>query len=129
VESQDVSPEKIERPEKLLRIAAMTQQLLGEVRGVELDERGRRALGDAYNRSLEELRTVLSVDLARELDDLSINFDSSPSSSELRVAQAQLTGWLEGLFQGLRAAMVTSQLQGGPPEGTAPQEQSLGQYL
>ena len=129
MEEKSASPEKIERPEKLLRIAAMAQELLGEVRHVELDEKGRRALGDAYTRSVQELRTALPEDLARELDQLSIDFGTTPSSSELRVAQAQLTGWLEGLFQGLRAAMISNQVQMPAPALTVPQEQGQGPYL
>jgi proteasome activator-like protein len=103
--------EAIERPAKVLRIGSMAKQLLDEVRQVPLDEASRNRLRDIYARSLQELEEALSPDLAAELDRISVLFDSkTPSEPELRVAQAQLVGWLEGLFQGIQATLVAQQV-------------------
>jgi hypothetical protein len=99
----------IEQPAKLLRIASMIRELLEEVRQAPLDEGGRRRLHTVYERSLDELKEVLSEDLQKELDALSVPFSETPSESELRVAQAQLVGWLEGLFHGIQAALWAQQ--------------------
>jgi hypothetical protein len=101
--------EAIEHPAKLLRIASMIRELLEEVRQAPLDEGGRRRLHTVYERSLDELKEVLSEDLQKELDALSVPFSETPSESELRVAQAQLVGWLEGLFHGIQAALWAQQ--------------------
>lgn len=99
----------IEHPAKLLRIASMIRELLEEVRQAHLDEAGRRRLQTVYERSLQELKEVLSENLQKELDALAIPFNETPSESELRVAQAQLVGWLEGLFHGIQAALWAQQ--------------------
>lgn len=101
--------DSIEHPAKLLRIASMIRELLEEVRQASLDERGRRRLAEVYGRALDELKDVLSEDLQRELDALAISVGESPTESEIRVAQAQLVGWLEGLFHGIQAALWAQQ--------------------
>lgn len=103
--------EFVEQPGKLLRIASMIRELLEEVRQSSLDEAGRRRLQEIYDRSLGELKDVLSEDLRKELAALAIPFDETPSESEIRVAQAQLVGWLEGLFHGIQAALWAQHMQ------------------
>jgi hypothetical protein len=103
--------ESIERPAKVLRIGSMVKQLLEEVRLAPLDEASRGRLREIYEQSVRELEEALSPDLAAELDRISILFDSeTPSESELRIAQAQLVGWLEGLFHGIQATLVAQQV-------------------
>ena len=101
----------IQHPAKLLRIASMVRELLEEVRQSEMDESGRKRLMEVYERSVEELRDSLSEDLRRELENLAIPFEGVPSEAEIRVAQAQLVGWLEGLFHGIQAALWTQHMQ------------------
>jgi hypothetical protein len=103
--------EFVEQPGKLLRIASMVRELLDEVRQSGLDEAGRRRLREIYDRSLAELKEVLSEDLQRELDSLAPVFEDTPSEAEIRVAQAQLVGWLEGLFHGIQAALWAQHMQ------------------
>ncbi len=104
------SAESIEQPAKVLRIGSMTKQLLDEVRQAPLDEASRSRLREIYETSVRELTSGLSPDLAAELDRVALPFDSAtPSESELRVAQAQLVGWLEGLFHGIQAALFAQQ--------------------
>ena len=134
--------EMITEPAKLLRIASMVRELLDETRQASIDEPGRRRLRDIYDRSVNELRDVLSGDLQQELADLAPPLDHVPTESEIRVAQAQLVGWLEGLFHGIQAAMFAQQAAAraqfeelrrrGLPGGTPPPQQdprSPGQYL
>ena len=103
--------ESIEQPAKLLRIGSMVKQLLEEVRQAPLDEASRGRLREIYEQSIRELAEGLSPDLAAELDRISIPFDSdTPSDSELRIAHAQLVGWLEGLFHGIQATLVAQQV-------------------
>jgi hypothetical protein len=104
--------DEIESPGKIIRIGSMVKQLLEEVRNTELDEAARDHLREIYERSLVELRAAVSPDLADELDRLALDFDdaSVPSESQLRIAQAQLVGWLEGLFHGIQATLVAQQL-------------------
>ncbi len=100
----------IEQPAKLLRIGSMVKQLLDEVRQAPLDEASRGRLREIYEQSIRELADGLSDDLAAELDRVSIPFDNpTPSEAELRIAQAQLVGWLEGLFHGIQATLVAQQ--------------------
>jgi Protein of unknown function (DUF2587) len=101
--------ETITEPAKLLRIASMVRELLEETRQTSLDEPGRRRLADIYGRSVGELSEVLSEDLRDELSSLAPSMEGVPTESELRVAQAQLVGWLEGLFHGIQAAMFAQQ--------------------
>jgi hypothetical protein len=104
------SGEAISSPTKLIRIASMVRNMLDEVRRAPLDDAGRRRLREIHEKSLEELEGVLSPDLRRELTEVVLPFTSdAPSESELRLAQAQLVGWLEGLFHGIQATLFTQQ--------------------
>jgi len=104
------SEELVTRPTKLIRIASMVRNLLDEVRRAPLDDAGRRILREIHERSLHELEGVLSDDLRQELKQVVLPFTSeTPSESELRIAQAQLVGWLEGLFHGIQATLFTQQ--------------------
>lgn len=101
----------VPEPAKLMRIGGMVRKLLEEVRHAELDEAGRDRMRDVYHQSVEELATALSEPLAEELNRLAFSFDEDvPSGPELRIAQAQLVGWLEGLFHGIQAAVSAQQL-------------------
>jgi hypothetical protein len=103
--------ESVSRPSKLIRIASMVRQMLEEVRQSSLDEQGRQRLRVIYERAMGELRSVLSPDLAAELNEIAIPFgDEIPTESELRISQAQLVGWLEGLFHGIQATIFSQQL-------------------
>jgi hypothetical protein len=101
--------ETITEPAKLLRIASMVRELLDETRQASLDEAGRKRLADIYHRSVDGLSDILSGDLKEELDELAPPLEGVPTESEIRVAQAQLVGWLEGLFHGIQAAMFAQQ--------------------
>ena len=108
---EESSRPHVSEPSKLIRIASMTRAMLEEVREAPLDDAGRIRLRSIYDRSLEELREVLSEDLVDELDAVFIPIDNeSPSEAELRVAQAQLVGWLEGLFHGIQASLISQQM-------------------
>ena len=101
-----------EHPAKLLRIAMMVRETLEEVRRAPLDESARVNLAEIHERVVEELKKGLSEPLAEELDRITLTLEDSdiPSEAELRIAQAQLLGWLEGLFQGIQAAIATQQM-------------------
>ena len=106
--------ESVSSPAKVMRIGAMIRQLLEEVRRAPLDEASRGRLADIYHRSLDELAEGLSPDLQEELRSLSEPFgerSEPPSEAELRVAQAQLVGWLEGLFHGIQATLFAQQME------------------
>jgi hypothetical protein len=102
----------IEQPAKVMRIGTMIKQLLEEVRAAPLDDAGRQRLKEIHRRSIIELEDGLAPELVDELERLSLPFDaeSTPSEAELRIAQAQLVGWLEGLFHGIQAALVAQQM-------------------
>lgn len=101
----------VEQPAKVMRIGSMVKQLLEEVRSAPLDERGRARLAEVHRRSIAELEDGLAPELVEELERISLPFtDDSPSDAELRIAQAQLVGWLEGLFHGIQAALVAQQM-------------------
>jgi len=102
----------IEQPAKVMRIGSMIKQLLEEVRAAPLDEAGRQRLTQIHKRSIVELEDGLSAELHDELERLSLPFEegTTPSEAELRIAQAQLVGWLEGLFHGIQAALVAQQM-------------------
>jgi len=101
----------IEQPAKVMRIGSMIKQLLEEVRAAPLDEAGRSRLKEIHRRSILELEDGLATELRDELERLSLPFsDATPSEPELRIAQAQLVGWLEGLFHGIQAALVAQQM-------------------
>jgi hypothetical protein len=104
--------EQVARPTKLIRIASMVRALLDEARLAPLDDAGRRSLKAIHERSVHELEGILSDDLRKELADVTLPFTSdTPSDAELRIAQAQLVGWLEGLFHGIQATLFTQQMQ------------------
>jgi hypothetical protein len=102
----------IEQPAKVMRIGTMIKQLLEEVRAAPLDEAGRQRLVEIHRRSITELEDGLAPELRDELERLTLPFadGSAPSEAELRIAQAQLVGWLEGLFHGIQAALVAQQM-------------------
>ncbi|HKA05197.1 MAG TPA: proteasome activator [Acidimicrobiales bacterium] len=104
--------ESVESPAKVMRIGTMVKQLLDEVRAAPLDERSRERLTRIYETSISELAEALSPDLQDELHQFVLPFDGStpPSDAELRIAQAQLVGWLEGLFHGIQATLFAQQL-------------------
>ena len=109
--TEEPDRESVTQPSKLIRIATMVKSMLEEVRQASLDEAGRQRLRQIYDRSLAELSEVLSEDLREELDEVMVPFgEGLPSESELRIAQAQLVGWLEGLFHGIQATMMTQQM-------------------
>ena len=137
--------EFIEQPAKVMRVGSMLRQLLDELREVQLDEGSRDRMRDIYDTSVQELGSALSAELKKELDRITLPFgtDEIPSEAELRVAQAQLVGWLEGLIQGIQATLFAQQmaaqqqlanmraggelLPGGSPETSSSQEQQDSQ--
>lgn len=102
----------VEQPAKVMRIGTMVKQLLDEVRAAPLDEASRVRLRDIHQRSVQELEDGLAPELREELERLSLPFttDEVPSDAELRIAQAQLVGWLEGLFHGIQTALFAQQM-------------------
>jgi hypothetical protein len=136
--------ETITEPAKLLRIASMVRELLEETRQASMDEGGRKRLAEIYHRSIDELGESVSPDLKSEIEELAPPLDGVPSEAEIRVAQAQLVGWLEGLFHGIQAAMFAQQMAArqqfeevrrrgllaqNPQQGQEPGPASRGQYL
>ncbi|GAB3262564.1 bacterial proteasome activator family protein [Alteromonas gracilis] len=126
----------VESPAKVMRIGSMIKQLLDEVKSAPLDEAGRARLAGVLHTSVAELKDGLAPELDAELDRLVQPFESeTPSESELRIAQAQLVGWLEGLFHGIQTAIYAQQMAaraqleqmrralppGAMPDGMAPQ--------
>ena len=117
----------ISQPTKLIRIASMTRATLDEVRQAPLDEAGRRRLLEIYRRSIDELKDILSDDLRAELDEVFLPLTAEvPSESELRIAQAQLVGWLEGLFHGIQASLWTQQMAAQAQLAEMQRRQQLG---
>lgn len=103
--------EAVTEPGKVMRIGSMAKQLLDEARGAQMDVGSRERLAEIYERSIVELAGALSPDLQEELRMLALPFnDEVPSESELRVAHAQLVGWLEGLFHGIQATLFAQQM-------------------
>ena len=134
--------ESVDQPAKVMRIGSMIRQLLEEVRQAPLDEKSRTRLREIYETSVHELAEGLSPDLQEELARLALPFsDDAPSESELRIAQASLVGWLEGLFHGIQATLFAQQMaarqqleqmqQRGLPPGVAGArpEDRTGTYL
>jgi hypothetical protein len=132
--------EVVDEPAKVMRIGSMVKQLLEEVRAAPLDEAGRARLREIYETSVKELSSGLSSELAAELASLTPPFgDGVPTTSELRIAQAQLVGWLEGLFHGIQAALMAQQMaaraqldqmrQHSLPDGVSPDGVRPGTYL
>jgi hypothetical protein len=141
----------VQQPAKVMRIGTMIKQLLEEVRAAPLDEEGRKRLADIHGKSIRELEDGLAPELRDELDRLTLPFseDRVPSEAELRIAQAQLVGWLEGLFHGIQTTLFAQQMaaraqleqirgralpagqdgfEQGPGDGR-PQISGTGQYL
>ncbi len=109
--AEEDTRDAIEEPARLLRIASAVQTMLDEVATTELDEAARQRLTEIHNRAVEDLRAVVSDDLRTELEGLSLDPDeTTPTGAELRVMQAQLSGWLQGLFHGIQASIATQQL-------------------
>lgn len=152
----DDESSRIEEPAKVMRIGGMIKRLLDEVRDAPLDDAARTRLAEIHERSISELEDGLSPDLVEELRRITLPFtdEGVPSDAELRVAQAQLVGWLEGLFHGIQTALVAQQMAaqaqlsqmrrqlppgahpapfgaGGPGQGPRPEDgrPSPGQYL
>jgi Protein of unknown function (DUF2587) len=132
--------EFVSEPAKVMRVGSMIKQLLEEVRTTQLDEPGRERLKDIYQTSITELGSALSPDLRDELGRLALPFDDGtvPSDVELRLAQAQLVGWLEGLFHGIQATLFAQQMAARQqlenmrnqlPSGPGPSEAPPGTYL
>jgi len=138
----------VEEPAKVMRIGTMTKQLLEEVRAAPLDDASRDRVRDIHETSIKELEKALAPELQDELERLVRPFtaDSTPSDAELRIAQAQLVGWLEGLFHGIQTVLITQQMEarsqleqlrrGLPPGASAsivephsPGVSGTGQYL
>ena len=139
----------VEQPAKVMRIGTMIKQLLEEVRAAPLDDASRERLRDIHRTSIHELEDGLAPELRDELERLTLPFteDSVPSDAELRIAQAQLVGWLEGLFHGIQTALFAQQMaaraqlesmrQGALPPGLqgpggqrgGPAHPGTGQYL
>ena len=134
----------VEQPAKVMRIGTMIKQLLEEVRAAPLDDASRNRLRDIHASSIRELEQGLAPELREELERITLPFaeDETPSDAELRIAQAQLVGWLEGVFHGIQTALFAQQmaaraqleemrrkaLPGGPSAGQDPRPGG-GQYL
>ncbi|HLF44625.1 MAG TPA: proteasome activator [Acidimicrobiia bacterium] len=131
----------VSQPTKLIRIASMTRAMLEEVRQAPLDESGRKRLAAVHERSLDELREVLSQELLEEFNEIMVPLDEAVTEAEIRIAQAQLIGWLEGLFHGIQASLWSQQMAAQtqlaemqkrallPPGATPPTDDSSGLYL
>jgi hypothetical protein len=98
--------EEVGHPSRVIRLATMAQALLTQVEKLSLDDAARHRLALVFNRTVDALRELLSEDVQEEVDRLELRLPSDPTDAELRVAQAQLVGWLEGLFHGIRTAML-----------------------
>ncbi len=100
----------VNQPDKLIRIASMTRAMLEEVRRAPIDETGRNLLVEVHERSLNELKEIISDDLKEELETIFLPLkDEQISESSVRIAQAQLVGWLEGLFHGIQASLFSQE--------------------
>ncbi|GII95812.1 bacterial proteasome activator family protein [Sinosporangium siamense] len=144
-EDQRAITDLVEQPAKVMRIGSMIRQLLEEVRAAPLDEASRKRLKEIHESSIKELEDGLAPELVDELERLSLPFtngdDSPPSEAELRVAHAQLVGWLEGLFHGIQTTLFAQQMAARAqleqmrralPGGMSPsddQPRSSGPYL
>jgi hypothetical protein len=111
-ESERSIAEQVEQPAKVMRIGSMIRQLLEEVKAAPLDEASRNRLKEIHQASIKELEAGLAPELVEELERLTLPFteDQTPSEGELRIAQAQLVGWLEGLFHGIQTAIYAQQM-------------------
>lgn len=141
-ESKD---ESLAEPTKLIRIAAMTRAMLDEVRQAPIDENGRLRLAEVHRQSLDALRDSLSDELLDEFDQVMVPLqEENVSEAEIRIAQAQLIGWLEGVFHGIQASLFSQQVAAQsqlaqmqrrrlqppqPGQGPPPREENAGLYL
>jgi len=106
------APARIDEPEKLIRLAAMARFMLDEARTTPCDAEGCERFRRIYERTLHELEELLPEELKTELEYLTVTFGmASPTPSELQIAQAELVGWLEGLFSGIAAATTSQQTE------------------
>jgi len=141
--------EMVEQPAKVMRIGNMIRQLLDEVKSAPLDEASRQRMRAIHSASIAELKDGLAPDLEEELDRITLPFseDATPSDAELRIAEAQLVGWLEGLFHGIQTALFAQQMAaraqleqmrralppgsvpGGPPPASPERPGTSGMYL
>ncbi|MDF0531810.1 bacterial proteasome activator family protein [Tsukamurella sp. 8F] len=140
-DSSDDLHSMVEQPAKVMRIGTMIKQLLEEVRAAPLDDASRTRLKEIHRSSIKELEDGLSPELQAELERLALPFsdESTPSDAELRIAQAQLVGWLEGLFHGIQTALFAQQMaaraqleqmrQGALPPSMQRGADGHGQYL
>jgi hypothetical protein len=139
-ESEKSITEMVEQPAKVMRIGSMIRQLLEEVKSAPLDEKSRARLKEIHQNSIKELEDGLAPELVDELERLSLPFadDVTPSEAELRIAQAQLVGWLEGLFHGIQTTLFAQQMAARAqleqmrralPPGVIPAEQQDAQPL
>jgi Protein of unknown function (DUF2587) len=148
-ESAKSVTDMVEQPAKVMRIGNMIRQLLEEVKSAPLDEAGRQRLKTIHEASISELKDGLSDELIEELERITLPFgdEATPTDAELRIAQAQLVGWLEGLFHGIQTALFAQQMAAraqleqmrralppgpgviAPGERPAPREGSGGMYL
>ncbi|MDZ7679640.1 MAG: proteasome activator [Acidimicrobiales bacterium] len=131
----------VSNPAEMIRLANMFQALMTEVRELELDEAGRKRLFDIHRHAIEALKDLLSDDLEEELESLGLPIEEADASGPaLRVAQAQLVGWLNGVFQGMQASVMAQQMAAGRQMGQLPQglsqerpqladDHAQGQYL
>ncbi|HVL99921.1 MAG TPA: proteasome activator [Egibacteraceae bacterium] len=152
VVTEDSEPQRVvNEPGKLMRIGLMLREMQEEVRRADPDEAGRDRLRIVHSRAVQELCQTLSPELQEELSQLTLPFteEEPPTGSEIRIAQAQLIGWLEGLFQGIQAAIFSQQMEARqqleqmrqrglppgmrPPDGrpgpSEPGQRGMGQYL
>lgn len=107
---EDHTPE-VSEPTKLIRMASMTRAMLEEARQAPLDDGGRRRMAQVHSKSVDELRPILSDELQVEFNEIMVPLNNEEATeSELRVAQAQLIGWLEGLFHGIQASIWSQQM-------------------
>jgi hypothetical protein len=139
-ETEKSITEMVEQPAKVMRIGSMIRQLLEEVKSAPLDEKSRARLKEIHQNSIKELEDGLAPELVDELERLSLPFadDVTPSEAELRIAQAQLVGWLEGLFHGIQTTLFAQQMAARAqleqmrralPPGVIPAEQQDAQPL
>lgn len=147
-EEQKSVTDMVEQPAKVMRIGNMIRQLLEEVKAAPLDEASRQRLRSIHAASIEELKQGLAPELVDELERITLPFgeDATPTDAELRIAQAQLVGWLEGLFHGIQTALFAQQMAARAqleqmrralpagqtpqrPEGGPPTSGSGGMYL
>ncbi|MDX1620696.1 MAG: proteasome activator [Nitriliruptorales bacterium] len=132
--------EVVAHPSRIIRLASMAQAMLAQIEELDLDEAARHRFATVFNRTIEVMGDLLSDDLKEELEQLDLHVPEDASTPELRIAQAQLVGWLEGLFHGIRTAVIAHNLatqeelarafqEGIEAERNKAERRSAGQYL